>query len=265
MTAKINAARQLYFQDMPVYFSIIPDKNFHLPSNTPFPVMDYSKMESLMIESLEGIGYIPLFSVLTLDDYYRTDTHWRQERLAPVCDALAVAMHNPGLQFPNHFEQRKRAEPFAGVLYGQAARCIPKETLYWIETEATKNAFVQRLRTSAVPGAPPFEDGLTVYNTAALDSREPYDLFLHGGVSPAIILRNQTVKTGRKLILLRDSFGSSLAPLLLQAYSEILLIDLRADSLSYLASLDLFNGVNTDVLFIYSAQLINANDGIAVR
>ena len=58
-------------------------------------------------------------------------------------------------------------------------------------------------------------------------------------------------------MLFRDSFGSSMAPLLLPGYSRITLVDLRylpADSLGkYLE----FHG--QDVLFLYSPGIMNSS------
>ena len=60
----------------------------------------------------------------------------------------------------------------------------------------------------------------------------------------------------KELIIFRDSFGSSLAPLLTTEYSKITLVDLR-----YIASPLLRNVVDfkagQDVLIIYSTEILN--------
>ena len=53
-----------------------------------------------------------------------------------------------------------------------------------------------------------------------------YDFYL-GGASPVQVLTSPQAQTDRKLIIFRDSFGSSLAPLLSEVYHEIILIDTR--------------------------------------
>lgn len=58
--------------------------------------------------------------------------------------------------------------------------------------------------------------------------------------------------------MFRDSFGSSLAPLLIENYSKITLIDLRYVSskmLSEIKEIDLRD--DSDVLFLYSVPIIN--------
>ena len=84
-----------------------------------------------------------------------------------------------------------------------------------------------------------------------------YDLFLSGASSIQKII-NENVDNGRKLILFRDSFGSSIAPLIAGQYEEILLIDLRYINYSILSDyIDFSEFANQDVLFLYSSRVIN--------
>jgi len=56
-------------------------------------------------------------------------------------------------------------------------------------------------------------------------------------------------------VLFRDSFGSSLAPLLIEFYSKITLIDMRyINSNNYLEMIEFDN---QDVLFLYSTLIVN--------
>ena len=56
--------------------------------------------------------------------------------------------------------------------------------------------------------------------------------------------------------MFRDSFGSSLAPLLIEKYSKITMVDLRYIGSKHLESVLNLSG-NEDVLFIYSNVIIN--------
>jgi hypothetical protein len=82
-----------------------------------------------------------------------------------------------------------------------------------------------------------------------------YDIYLSGAV-PLITIENPMEANNKELLLFRDSFGSSIAPLLLKSYSKITLIDLRYISSDLLKSyLDLSK--KYDVLFLYSIQVLN--------
>ena len=59
------------------------------------------------------------------------------------------------------------------------------------------------------------------------------------------------------MLLFRDSFGSSIAPLFVDNYSKITLIDIRYISSKILSEYINFN--NQDVLFLYSSLVLNQN------
>ena len=82
-----------------------------------------------------------------------------------------------------------------------------------------------------------------------------YDTFL-SGAQALLTVENPLAGTDRRLILFRDSFGSSLAPLLLDSYREITLVDLRYLSSSLLGDYVDFDGA--DVLFLYSTSILNS-------
>ena len=57
--------------------------------------------------------------------------------------------------------------------------------------------------------------------------------------------------------MFRDSFGSSIAPLFMENYNKITLIDLRYISSDILNNYIKFE--NQDVLFLYSVVILNQN------
>ena len=88
-----------------------------------------------------------------------------------------------------------------------------------------------------------------------MTSGSPYDIFLSGATA-LLTLENNSNTSGKELIMFRDSFGSSLAPLLIEKYSKITMVDLRYIGSKYLESVLNLSG-NEDVLFIYSNVIIN--------
>ena len=93
-----------------------------------------------------------------------------------------------------------------------------------------------------------------VYNEDKLTGVDAYDVYLDGA-SSYIEIYNDSCKKCKELVLFRDSFGSSIAPLLIDYYSKITMIDNRyIHSSKYLEKIE-FN--NQDVLFLYSTLLIN--------
>ena len=87
-TNLINKIKKTYLSDMNVYYSIIPDKNYFLESKN----LDYSRLAFTLSENLEGMKYIDILDTLKISDYYKTDTHWSQDKIFDTARKLAKEM-----------------------------------------------------------------------------------------------------------------------------------------------------------------------------
>jgi hypothetical protein len=87
--------------------------------------------------------------------------------------------------------------------------------------------------------------------------RDPYDVFLSGSVS-LLTIENPKSATDRELVIFRDSFGSSLAPLLVESYAKVTLVDIRYLQSERLGQFLQFD--DQDVLFLYSTLVLNNSE-----
>ena len=251
LTEKLNRLYDKFLTGMNVYYAIVPDKNFHLPSSGRYLLMDYDRLEVLLREGLRNeMAYISLFDTLSLEDYYNTDGHWRQERLKPVLETLAAGMNLP-LAFDLNNYTQKSYEPFYGAYYGQFSKTIAPDQLIWLENGLLAGTIVTALNERGQVAEVP------MYNENGLGGMDSYDIFLHGA-QPLLTLENPNGTTGRELILFRDSFGSSIAPLFLEGYDKVTVVDLRYIMPDMLGSFITFD--DQDVLFLYSTIIINNSD-----
>ena len=92
-----------------------------------------------------------------------------------------------------------------------------------------------------------------------LTSRDLYEGFLSGSRS-LLTIENPNAASDRELIIFRDSFGSSIAPLLVQEYAKVTLVDIRYLQIDLLGRFLEFNG--QDVLFLYSTLVLNNSETI---
>jgi len=138
------------------------------------------------------------------------------------------------------------AGDFRGVYPGQLALPTGSDCLTYRTLNALKASYLNEKTLQ-------FEEG-PVYDTERFGGVDPYDIFLCGP-QPLIVLENDSVPE-RELYLFRDSFGSSLAPLLASAYSKVTLIDLRYINWAIIDQFVEF-APGADVLFIYSSQIFN--------
>ena len=75
---KFNKLKQMYFRESDnVYYTIVPDKNYYLQGNNNYLTMDYDKLFRLFNIGLKDMKYIDITKKLSIDDYYRTDIHWK--------------------------------------------------------------------------------------------------------------------------------------------------------------------------------------------
>jgi len=241
---KLNEIYSRYLQGMNVHYAVIPDKNYYAAEAAGQLHLDYAALKAQLRGGVTPeIGEIELFDTLTAESYYRTDPHWRQETLQPVLDRLSETL---GLELStvDSYEQGV-FENFYGAYYGQSALAVSPDTLLYLENDITRAATVTTLDTGETTGLYPLD---------AYDGMDAYDIYL-GGAAALQVIENPNADTDRELILFRDSFGSSLAPLLLEEYAKITLIDLRYVSSAALGQFVQFE--DQDVLFLYSTLIWN--------
>ncbi|MBE5876527.1 MAG: hypothetical protein E7290_06525 [Lachnospiraceae bacterium] len=243
---KMSALQEKYFSNADVYYAIVPDKNYFLAKENGYPSLDYENLEALMQENLDGMTYIPIWDTLTVEDYYTTDTHWRQEHLGETVERLAEYMGFSDYVM-TEFEQREIPD-FYGVYYGQSALALPAESMYYLTNEVIDAATHFNVETNQTK--PLYELDL-LEDEALMDK---YNIYLGGAVAIQTITSPKAAGDGR-LIIFRDSFTSSLAPLLTNAYQEIVLIDTRYVSAGFLGNFVDFT--DADVLFLYNPLVLN--------
>ena len=232
--------------DAKVYLSVIPDKNYFLAETNGYPALDYQALTDALRKQTEFAAYIDLFGTLTADDYYRTDSHWRQENLLTTADTLAAAM---GVALPdNRYTEWTLDRPYYGVYYGYAALPMEPDHLTYLTSDLLDACTVYN-----------YETGKTgpIYDLAKGAGKDPYELFLSGSVS-LLTIENPNADTDRELVIFRDSFGSSLAPLLVPGYAKVTLADIRYLPSSQMGKYLTFT--DQDVLFLYSAPVLNNSE-----
>ncbi|MEG1560553.1 MAG: DHHW family protein [Clostridia bacterium] len=228
------------------YFSLIPDKGYYLAEKNGYIPMNYALMEKILKDGIKDARFIDLFPVLGIDDFYNTDLHWRQERLEGV-----VALLSESIGFSTDFDYEKTDfHGFYGAYLGQSALTLKSETLSILRSSSTESAKVKLLN----PKTMKLEEA-TMYDLEAYTGIDPYDIYLHGAQA-VITIENPNADTDKSLTIFRDSFSSSLTPLITCAYSSITLIDLRYINAGL--AMSMFPPERgSDVLFIYGVEIIN--------
>lgn len=232
------------------YLALIPDKNYFLGKDYGYPAPNYGALTDKVTEALPGMQYVDLFEVLELEDYYYTDTHWSQDQLGDVVDKLAAAMGISDRLSGEYTENR--LEGFKGVYYGQSALKPHPDTLVYLTNEVLNGCTVFDYETNT--SGP-------IYDLKKFEGKDGYDLFL-SGTKPLLRIDNPASTSGKTLVVFRDSYGSSLTPLLVEAYDTVYVVDIRyidAGMLNLYKMMKKIDFKNADVLFLYSALVLNSN------
>ena len=238
--------RYLEGTDCKLYFSIIPDKNRYIAPGFNQLYLNFNELESYMLDKTSYMEYIPIAQQLCANDYYYSDSHWRQERIGPVAEEICSAMGAEVMGFDDS-DLKSTASPFKGVYAGQLGIDSITDELCYLENDIIRACTV----TSYDSGKP---ESVDFYDMEAAQSRDPYEMFLNGA-DALLVIDNPKAKTERELVIFRDSFGSSLAPWLLHSYSKVTLVDIRYINSAMLGQFIDFD--KQDVLFIYSTGLLN--------
>ncbi|MBQ7133020.1 MAG: hypothetical protein IJO20_00825 [Ruminococcus sp.] len=215
------------------YFVLIPDKYKYLADKKA----EYDEFYSYMSKSLSFATAIDVYDLLDASDYYRTDPHIKQECLVDVANRI---LESTGREYTTRYEENTVDTPFYGTYAHRSDLSVTPDELVYLTNDTIDNLYTA--------------EGVSIYNFKKLDTDEPYDFFLSGNQT-IVTINNENAQTDKRLIIFRDSFASSLAPLLCEGYSQVVLVDLRYIMSEYLV--DFVDFENADVLFLYSTTVMN--------
>lgn len=244
-----NKLKEVYFKNCNVYYTIVPDKNYFVPKSNNYLSMDYENMIDIMKNNTKNMKYINIIDDLKISDYYKTDIHWKQENIVNIADKLLTSMNNKDLDYDYNI---KEVYPFKGAYYGQYGMKSKPDKLKYLSNDIIEEAKVFDYEE---------QNYKKIYNEKDLKNVDTYDIFL-SGAKPLLEIENPNSPNKKELYIVRDSFGSSLAPLLVGEYSKVILIDLRYITFDELGKY-IQPKENSDVLFMYNTLILNDSSVIS--
>ena len=241
--------------DVPVYFSLVPDKSWAwaslLPANAP-NVDDGSTITRA--EELCGgkVAYIDLRWVLANDRgaFYRTDHHWTTmgalKAGQTLLEGMGLVQQAGDLKVLGYqsLPCTEVSDSFYGTTYSSSgAGWVEPDSIHTVIPEGGTKGNVT---VTGYPEGQPVESSL--YHPEKLAVKDKYAFFL-GGNQPLCVIQNPDAGGG-KLLVIRDSYSDSLAPFLAEEFQEIHLFDLRYNNTSLKKYVE-ENGID-QVLVLYS-------------
>lgn len=151
--------------------------------------------------------------------YYRTDHHWTTLGAFYAYQAWAKRTGQAKAYPLKHYQQEKVFDDFYGTTYNKVHVSVPKdEVILFHNTKDTKN-----IRLNMDQGERKAD---TLYfPKAAQKGFNRYDVFLSKNTFQIEITTK--AKTGKTLLLVKDSFANCFVPFLTESYDKIIMIDYR--------------------------------------
>jgi len=265
INSSINTINKLYESQIAdkasnTYVSLIPDKNYYLGKDYGYPSPDYEMVAEMLKNAVSDGVYIDIFDDLELESFYKTDTHWDQSKIHDVLEKLSSTM---GFEISGEYTENT-IEGFEGIYYSQSAINPPKDTLTYLTNDIISNLKVQDVSNNKFLDVYALELFNEIFN-AELDG---YNVFLSGKAGhPMLRIINPKATNNKTLVVFRDSYGSSLAPLIAEGYRTVYVVDLRSIIYTTIGEKTMDNGARNpyyidftdkDVLFILSATVLES-------
>ncbi len=235
-----------------VYIAVIPDKNAFLAEKIGMLAIDYDEALAYVKNNAGFAEYIDISGMLSIEDYYKTDTHWRQEKITDIAAYLAEKM---GTELVEDYKVIEFDPSYGGTFYDKTVN-VDKEPIFYLTNDVLAGCKV----TCFDKLGRPYET--TLYNIDnKAEMKDYYEVFLEGFNQSVVIIENPNAKTDKELVVFRDSFGSSMVPLLASGYKTVTVLDIRyitPDNVANFIKMNLIPSFdNKDVLFLYSTIVLN--------
>ena len=183
-------------------------------------------------ENLNTLELLPVMESHSQEEiYYHTDHHWTTLGAWYAYEAYAQSR---GLAYGSleEMEAWKQAVPdFYGTYFSKSKNFDAQpDTIYWYDFPVTDVTIDGKYTLPTSDGGEIPVEGM--YNVSQFSQRDKYAAFLYGNNGLTVIKsennKNHQDGVTSRVLLIKDSYGNSLAPFLTWSYDEVYVVDLRA-------------------------------------
>lgn len=172
--------------------------------------------------------------------YYRTDHHWETLGAYYVFEQWAQKKDLGQVKMVD-YEITTITDSFEGTVASKVGTKVRPDTIEIFEPKDPVSYLLTYNQTDDVRS--------TVYQDYVLDSKDKYSYFYGGNYG--LVEADMEADTGRKLLVIKDSYAHCFVPFTYQLFDEVDMLDLRYFNQSLSAFIEAGN--YTDILFLYNA------------
>lgn len=234
-----------------VYSMMIPKAAaFYLEDSTTYAHLagrtlnDLKNLENLLSDNVRSINiYDILYKHKNEEIYMRTDHHWGALGAYYAAKQFASDL---GLPFQDLSAYKKNVrENYLGTLYTWSdkhttLRDNPENFVSYEPTISYKYYTLDQKFQNP-------RERQSVLHYVSEEAVSSWYLTFIGGDSYSVKIQSDVCKNGRKLLIVKDSYGNALVPYMMYSFEEIYVVDARKFQI-HLNSFVEYNGI-TDVLF----------------
>lgn len=249
--AKDNPSTSMYFLLAPNSVEVLKEK---LPKFAPHK--DQLSIINKVKKDLNSkVKFVDVYNDLASHKgeyiYYKTDHHWTSLGAYYAYKNLALTMGNSPLNIDD-FNIEEVTDKFYGTLYSKGNyRFINPDSIHIFKPKVELKYKVEYLDNG--------KSNSSLYELGHLEKKDKYSVFLDG--NHALVTISTGANTGRKLLVLKDSYAHSLVPFLTNHYDEIHMIDLRYFNMDIDDYMKQFN--LNEVLLLYNVSSFTEDNSIA--
>lgn len=173
--------------------------------------------------------------------YFNTDHHWTMD--GAYCGYRAFMETTGETVLPKTMFTRKSNGDFYGSLYLKAKSELNKDTndtVFYYDTTGVYN-FDMVMRA---------EDAVTEYGVGApIYNLEKHDyLLFFGGDQPLMEITNNSIESGKTLVVIKDSYANAMLPWVINNYKKVVVIDPRSFGGSLIEEVNRYNADEVAVI-----------------
>ena len=252
--------------DVNIVMSVAPNAvcicNQLLPDH--IPVRDQNQdLDAVKKAVSSSLTYVDLRNALSKHKeeyiYYKSDHHWTSLGAKYAFEELAKSLLSEdmttdlGEEDPkDHLKKYTVTEDFSGTMASTSGAFDVMDSIDIYVYEMDSFQYVVEYTDEQRKTA-------TVYNSAALEQKNKYEVFF-GGNHPQINIKTTNLNK-RSLLIFKDSYANALIPFLLPYYQTVTIVDPRyySDDIEKLIS----DNQITDILFLYNMNTFAADNSLA--